>query len=100
VDRGDAEAEPRGDGRDRQEALGPQELRPPQIRRNLLRGRASIRSIGWIWWQGFVEVSVERGPGSPGSPNGHRQCAPSGPSCLGKTIGPSDQSVLRQFEMR
>ena len=53
VDRGRAHAEPLRDRGDGQEALGSHELRPPQIRRNLLRGGVSIRSIGWIRWQAF-----------------------------------------------
>jgi hypothetical protein len=53
VDGGHAEAEPLGHGSDGQEALGSKELGPPQIRRNLLCGRRSIPSIGWILWQGF-----------------------------------------------
>ena len=46
-----ADAEPLGDRTYRQEMLGPQELRPPQIRRNVVRGGVSTRSIGWILWQ-------------------------------------------------
>ena len=48
-----ADPEPLGDRAHRQEMLGTQELRPPQIRRNLVRGRVSIPSIGWILWQAF-----------------------------------------------
>jgi len=48
VDGGRTEAEPLRDRGKREEALGSQELRPPQIRRNFLRGPLSIRSLGWI----------------------------------------------------
>ncbi len=48
-----ADTEPLGNRAHRQETLGPQELRSPQNRRNLLRGRVSIPSIGWILWQPF-----------------------------------------------
>jgi hypothetical protein len=38
-------------------ASGLREVRPSQICRNLLRERASIRSIGWIRWQAFDGVA-------------------------------------------
>jgi hypothetical protein len=56
MDRRLADTEPLGDRTDRQESLGSQELCPPLIRRNSVRERVSIRSIGHILWQTFHGV--------------------------------------------